>query len=399
MTRITLTLNGQQVTAEVPPRTQLADFLREHQGLTGTHVGCEHGICGACTVLVNGEIARSCINLAVACDGAEIRTIEHFDNDPLMTRLRTAFTQEHALQCGYCTPGMLIAARDLVHRQQRLNADEIRIEMSGNLCRCTGYMGIVRAIERVMAEGAADGATETVDGHGPVTGRRRDPAAAPELATAPSARASAASAPDPAAAPARRPEIVVGEVSEDGDLTRIAQSFVVHAPRDAVWDLLADIETVAACVPGAALDGPAQDGRVSGCMTVKVGPIGASFAGDGTISQDAAAYSGVLAGAGRDRSSASRARGEIAYRLSEQGNATQFDVEIAYALAGPLAQFGRAGLVRDIAAQLAAQFAANLEARLTGAAPPAAASQSLNPLALLARALWARLRALFGGGR
>ena len=137
------------------PRTHLADFLREQLLLTGTHIGCEHGICGACTVSIDGEIARSCITYAVACDGADVRTIEGFDDDPLMARLRQAFSAEHALQCGYCTPGMLVAARDLVRRKGGLSRAEIRTEMSGNLCRCTGYVGIVSAIESVMAERAS----------------------------------------------------------------------------------------------------------------------------------------------------------------------------------------------------------------------------------------------------
>ncbi len=155
MTTIELKVNGRPVRAEVTPRTHLADFLREQLLLTGTHIGCEHGICGACTVSIDGEIARSCITYAVACDGADIRTIESFDDDPLMARLRQAFSAEHALQCGYCTPGMLVAARDLIRRKGGLSRAEIRTEMSGNLCRCTGYVGIVSAIESVMAERAS----------------------------------------------------------------------------------------------------------------------------------------------------------------------------------------------------------------------------------------------------
>jgi carbon-monoxide dehydrogenase small subunit len=150
-TDVAIDVNGRRVEATVAPRTHLADFLREQCGLTGTHIGCEHGVCGACTVEIDGEIARSCITYAVACDGAKIRTIESFDDDPLMAELREAFTAEHALQCGYCTPGMLIAARDLIRRRSRLDQREIRIAMSGNLCRCTGYAGIIRAIAKVMA--------------------------------------------------------------------------------------------------------------------------------------------------------------------------------------------------------------------------------------------------------
>ena len=156
MKTINLTVNGQPVSAAVEPRTHLADFLREHEGLTGTHLGCEHGVCGACTIELDGAPARSCIQFAVRCEGASVRTIEGFDGDEVMTQLRAAFTAEHALQCGYCTPGMLITARDIVKRLPHLvkDADEarIRIELAGNLCRCTGYQGIVRAIQRVLRE-------------------------------------------------------------------------------------------------------------------------------------------------------------------------------------------------------------------------------------------------------
>ncbi len=156
MKTINLTVNGQAVSAAVEPRTHLADFLREHEGLTGTHLGCEHGVCGACTIELDGAPARSCIQFAVRCEGASVRTIEGFDDDAVMTQLRAAFTAEHALQCGYCTPGMLVTARDIVLRLPHLvnDADEarIRIELAGNLCRCTGYQGIVRAIQRVLRE-------------------------------------------------------------------------------------------------------------------------------------------------------------------------------------------------------------------------------------------------------
>jgi aerobic carbon-monoxide dehydrogenase small subunit len=152
--QINLVINGSEVQATVEPRTHLADFLREAQCLTGTHLGCEHGVCGACTIEIDGEPARSCIQFAVRCEGSQIRTIEAFDNDPVMQELRAAFSAEHALQCGYCTPGMLITARDIVtrlpHLTQSKDESRIRHELAGNLCRCTGYQGIVRAIQRVL---------------------------------------------------------------------------------------------------------------------------------------------------------------------------------------------------------------------------------------------------------
>ena len=148
---IRLSVNGRRVEAQVEPRTHLADFLREDQGLTGTNLGCEHGVCGACTLEIDGAPMRSCITFAVACDGAAVRSIEGFAEDPVMAALRAAFTAEHALQCGYCTPGMLVTARDIVLRLPHADEARIRKEISGNLCRCTGYMGIVRAIQRVLA--------------------------------------------------------------------------------------------------------------------------------------------------------------------------------------------------------------------------------------------------------
>src|SRR5918996_1291588 len=157
---IQLTVNGKRVAAEVEPRLQLAEFLREHLLLTGTHLGCEHGVCGACTIEIDGAPARSCIAYAVACNGADIRTIEGFDDDALMAELREAFSAEHALQCGFCTPGMLISARDIVSRLPHADEARIRKELAGNLCRCTGYVGIVRAIQRVLAKrGAVSEAT------------------------------------------------------------------------------------------------------------------------------------------------------------------------------------------------------------------------------------------------
>jgi len=152
MKPIALTVNGKSVEASVQPRTHLADFLREHLRLTGTNLGCEHGVCGACTLMIDGAPARSCITFAVACEGADVRTIEGLDEDPLMDALREAFSAEHALQCGYCTPGMLMSARDIVTRLPAADEARVREELAGNLCRCTGYVGIVRAILSVLEQ-------------------------------------------------------------------------------------------------------------------------------------------------------------------------------------------------------------------------------------------------------
>jgi carbon-monoxide dehydrogenase small subunit len=146
-TSISATINGRPVQSSVEPRTNLADLLREELRLTATHLGCEQGVCGACTVLIDGQPARACIALAVSVDGSDIRTLEGLDQDPLMLVLKAAFHEKHGLQCGFCTPGMLISAWDLLRRKPHLSEAEIRIAISGNLCRCTGYQGIVRSIQ------------------------------------------------------------------------------------------------------------------------------------------------------------------------------------------------------------------------------------------------------------
>ena len=149
---ITIDVNGCLVEASVEPRQSLADFLRENLALTGTHLGCEHGICGACTVFINGVPARSCIARAVSCEGDEIKTIEGFVDDPWMEAIRERFSSEHALQCGFCTPGMLVTAYDITKRIPDADEARIRVELAGNLCRCTGYKGIVNAIKGILKD-------------------------------------------------------------------------------------------------------------------------------------------------------------------------------------------------------------------------------------------------------
>ena len=149
---LSLTVNDEPVAAEIEPRTSLADFLRERLRLTATHLGCEHGVCGACTVLIDGKPARACIALAVTLDGAAVHTLEGLAGDPAMATIKAAFHQEHGLQCGFCTPGMLITAWDLLRIRPDADAETIRVGISGNLCRCTGYQGIVRSILRAARE-------------------------------------------------------------------------------------------------------------------------------------------------------------------------------------------------------------------------------------------------------
>jgi len=150
---IRLTVNGEPVAERVDARTTLVDFLRDTLGLTGSHIGCEHGVCGACTVRVDGEIVRGCLMLAAQCDGARVETIEGLSDSGEIADLQAAFEQRNALQCGYCTPGMMAAAQDLLLQAKKKKTvptrDEIREHLSGNYCRCTGYHAIVDAVEAV----------------------------------------------------------------------------------------------------------------------------------------------------------------------------------------------------------------------------------------------------------
>ena len=147
---ITLTVNGTQVSRRVAPRVHLVDFLREELGLTGSHIGCEHGVCGACTIRVNGVIVRGCLMLAVQANGCSVDTIEGLSDSGELKDLQKAFHEKNALQCGFCTPGMLMAAQDLVLKNRKPTREEIREHISGNYCRCTGYQAIVDAIEEVI---------------------------------------------------------------------------------------------------------------------------------------------------------------------------------------------------------------------------------------------------------
>ena len=149
----TITVNGTPVTRRVPARQHLIDFLRDTVGLTGSHIGCEHGVCGACTIRVDGEILRGCLMLAVQANGRKVDTIEGLSDSGELKDLQKAFHERNALQCGFCTPGMLLAAHDLVRTKPGATRDEIRSHMAGNYCRCTGYQAIVDAIEEVVARG------------------------------------------------------------------------------------------------------------------------------------------------------------------------------------------------------------------------------------------------------
>ncbi|MGH8700511.1 MAG: xanthine dehydrogenase family Fe-S subunit [Burkholderiales bacterium] len=407
MKRIELTVNGKPVSAGVEPRTHLADFLRESLNLTGTHLGCEHGVCGACTLIVDGVPVRSCITLAVACDGASVTTVEGLDTDEIAGALRAAFSREHGLQCGYCTPGMLASARDTVMRMPDASERDIRVAMSGNLCRCTGYVGIVRAIQSVIAERKAKGQSSPVSPRtalGPAGSGHGKP-------MAPSSAASA----QPAVGAMKQTELAgalrrttAGRRATAPDMgkpqTTLHQSFSVDHRRDKVWDFFGRLGEVTTCLPGTSLLSTPTDDHVETKIRIKVGPIIAEFEGMADVVRDPANYSGMIHGSARDTRSSSTTRGEIRYVLVEDkgGAATRVDVEVGFTLTGPLAQFSRSSIVQDIAKRMTGAFARNLQARLNQGDSEASADRAarapvseLNAGSLIFSVLWDRIKAAF----
>jgi carbon-monoxide dehydrogenase small subunit len=388
MTAIGLTVNAQPVTASVEPRTHLADFLRDNLDLTGTHLGCEHGVCGACTLLIDDMPARSCITYAVACDGARITTIEGLDDDEITVELRAAFTREHALQCGYCTPGMLVSARDLVLRLPESDERSIRAGLSGNLCRCTGYVGIVRAVRAVIDQRRKRGMSPVAGGGrqalGPAGSGNATNFARSDVAGRTTAKAET---PDQMSGANAIPDFTPAKVFSD--------HFTVPYPPDRVFHMLGDVRQVAACLPGASLAGEPTPERVEGAIRVKLGPISADFRGAARIERDLERLTGRIVGMGSDQRSRSSTQGEIRYHLvpTEEGAATRVELSIGYSLKGILAQIARDGLVRDLAARLTADFARNLDRHLSGDRLTAATEepQSLNGASLLIEILRKRV--------
>jgi aerobic carbon-monoxide dehydrogenase small subunit len=386
MSMIALTVNQRAVRALVELRTNLADFVREKLDLTGTHLGCEHGVCGACTVLLDGVPARSCITYAVTCEGAEVTTIEGLDEDNITTELRAAFTREHALQCGYCTPGMLVSARDLVLRLPQADERLIRVGLSGNLCRCTGYVGIVRAVQSVIEARRARDIAPMPDGGrkilGPVgSGRSVHDGADRVERIRPAASAPTSS--ETASSVTSIPDFIPASVLE--------QQFSVAHPPEQVFAMFDDIAAVAACLPGASLTAPPRPDRVDGAIRVRIGPIAATFQGAARVERNPADMSGRIVGIGNDRRSRSSTQGEIRYRLAPIEQGTRVDLSIGYTLTGMLAQVGRPGLVRDLAARLIAEFAVNLDRRLSGTSLGDATAAELNGMALVFSLLRARV--------
>ena len=380
---------------------------------------------------------RSCIAYAITCDGADVRTIEGFDDDPLMKALRSAFTRYHALQCGYCTPGMLITAYDIVRRVPGADEARVREELSGNLCRCTGYIGIVEAVRSVLATPAArdDGLSDAHTNPAAPTPRTTN-----HQPTTPDAVLSAPPRDLDSGTEVRQPGIRLphllppGDTSSSsrqvtagretaGDLTkddlpsvtaRIHQSpetakqhasgvqesigsehkLTLAIAPNSLWPILKDIDTVVHCLPGASLMSPPDADPVCLSMMAALGPMSARFEGSARVEFDDARRTATIDGIGHDARTRSTSHGRIQLALeSSEAGSSVLTLRLAYTLRGPLAQFSRGAVVDAVVEQILEQFAANLASAAEGvqvdSVPPPGA------LRMAAVALWRRLQRLF----
>lgn len=342
---VTFTVNGTETTVDVPPRAHLGDVLRERLGLTGTHLGCEHGVCGMCTVLLDGEAARACLLFAVQCDGAEIVTVEGLGSPDDQHPLQQAFSAHHALQCGFCTPGMLMSSYDLLANAPDAAAENLPEAMSGVLCRCTGYRGILAAVSDV-AETYPDGvpaprgrAARMLIGRNSGGGSGEAPedagTAAPQLAEV--------------RLPSGPPSAVVDVTSQ------------LSSPVDRVWTVLTDFGLLARCLPGAHLVESYDEDRHRGRATVALGPVKLSFEGLAqVVERDPDAHRLRFHGQGSDTGGSATSADVVLTATPTDDGGTELTAHADVHLSGRVAQFGRA-LAGDVSRRLFEQFAAGVD--------------------------------------
>ncbi|GAA1835937.1 2Fe-2S iron-sulfur cluster-binding protein [Pseudonocardia alni subsp. carboxydivorans] len=349
---ITMTVNGTEATVTVPPRAHLGDVLREQLGLTGTHLGCEHGVCGMCTVLVDGEAARACLLFAVQCEGAEIVTVEGLGTPEDQHPLQQAFSAHHALQCGFCTPGMLMSSYDLLSNTPEVESEELPEQMSGVLCRCTGYRGILAAVDDVRQRHPDGVPGPRACGARTLVGR----------GTGGGSGAGAPAEEVPAAALAQEVRLPSGPPSAVVEVTS-----ALRQPVERVWAVLDDFDLLARCLPGARLTEVLDGDRYRGRAVVALGPVKLSFDGLAqVVERDPAAHRLRFHAQGADAGgSATQADVVLAAEAGPDGG-TVLTAHADVHLTGRVAQFGRA-LAGDVSRRLFEQFATSVdEAAETG---------------------------------
>ena len=363
---VNLTVNGSEVALSLPARVTLSDALRDHLGLTGTHVGCEHGICGMCTVLVDGEAARACLLFAVQLDGAEVTTVEGLGRPDDLHPLQESFGRHHGLQCGFCTPGFLMSSYDLLTHEPEVQRDDLPTELSGVLCRCTGYRNIIDAVDEVAQahRGGLPGPANC--GQRTLVGRT--------TATAASAAPGAEGAVEDE--PAERPQEIVlpaGEPTIHIDVT----SDLASGP-DEVARVFGDVRLLARCLPGAELTDELGADWYRGRARIALGPMRMSFNGIAHIEEQSAERI-VMRAQGKDTGGGGAQARIVMTAAAADGGGTTLQAEANVFLTGRIAGFGRS-LAGDVSRRMFEEFAravdraASGEEPSTGAQPPSAFS-------------------------
>lgn len=387
LAEVGLTVNGTPARLRVPPRMHLADALRSQLGLTGTHLGCEHGVCGMCTVLIDGEAARSCLVLAVQAEGSEIVTVEGLGTPAQQHPLQRSFSHHHALQCGFCTPGFLMSSYDLLTHEQGIDPEHLAEDMSGVICRCTGYRGILAAVADV-----ADAFPDGIPGPLNCTPRPLAGRGAP-VVPAVAGPAGSDGRPGPAG-----DEGGPGQAGGEGDLARPAgpPTATVQVVReltvglDDVWRVMSDVRQLAACLPGARMTAELSGDHYRGQATVAFGPVKLAFEGTAQITdRDPGQHRLVMIAQGADQGG-SRTAADIRLQVSPAPGGVRLSADADLFLSGRIAQFGRA-LAGDVSRRLFEQFAASLEEAARTGTPPVP-GKSPGALLIGARALAGALR-------
>ena len=360
---VSLTVNGTCTELRTPPRLTLADALRDHLGLTGTHLGCEHGVCGMCTVIVDGQAVRACLMFACQLEGSEVVTVEGLGRPDELHPLQESLGRHHGLQCGFCTPGFLLSAYDLLHHRPDVTRDDLPEELSGVICRCTGYRNIVDAVADV-AEAYPDGIPAPGNcGQATLVGR----VAANQVAARTAAPREKAATPSPAVLEdIRLPE---GEPSIHVELTTD-----LSASTDDVARVLADVSVLARCLPGAKLTDDLGDHWYRGRAKVSLGPIKLSFASLAHVVEHEHDHIRVLVQG--DDPGGGRAQADIRLRLCDIDTGSRLAADARVFLTGRIAQFGRS-LAGDVSRRMFEQFVSAVEQVANGVhttTPPATPS-------------------------
>lgn len=383
---VSFTVNGTPVSISVPARMHLADALRTNLGLSGTHLGCEHGVCGMCTILIDGDAARACLVFAVQAEGSDIVTVEGLGTQDDQHPLQQSFSHHHALQCGFCTPGFLLSSYDLLtHGDGEFNPETLPEDMSGVLCRCTGYRGILAAVTDV-AETFPGGIPEPMN-------------------CAPRTLVGRAGAAQGAAAP-------TGDTTDDEDkastveITRptgtptitVQVTRQLTSPVEDVWAVMVDTNRLVRCLPGAEMTAELGNNYYRGRAKVALGPVRLAFEGLAHITErDAAEHRLSMLAQGADTGGNQTAADVVLRATATPEGGTELVADAAVFLSGRIAQFGRA-LAGDVSQRLFEEFAEAIDTTAqTGAPPEPGAAPSA--LAIGVKAVLGGLRRRFAGLR